>query len=256
MKSQKQFLIAIIQIVTFTSCSSYKDVPYFQDISRSGVIKEKIDNYSPLTIQPEDILSINISSLSPEASAVFNYSVYNGNGSDYYNPGNPALGYLVNHQGEIDFPLIGTMKVSGLTTNQLKINIHQKLKSYLKEPNVNIRILNFKISIIGDVQRPGVFDVANERISVTEALSMAGDLNITAKRKNVLLIREQNGIREYIPIDLTSKNLFKSQYYYLRTNDILYVEPDKTKFAAVDNSYQSISLLLTALSIVALVLTR
>ena len=256
MKLHQRLLVSIFLCVGLLSCSSYKDVPYFQDVNRSGVAKEPIDNYTPLTIQPEDILSINVNSLSPEASAVFNYSVYNPNGSDYYNHGNPALGYLVNQQGEIDFPLLGTIKVSGLTTDQLKKNIHQKLKGYLKEPSVNIRLLNFRISIIGDVQRPGIFDVANERISVTEALSLAGDLNITAKRKNILLIREQNGIREYIPIDLTSKRLFKSPYYYLKTNDVLYVEPDKTKFAEVDMSYQSISLLLTALSVVALILTR
>jgi polysaccharide export outer membrane protein len=254
--NQKLSLLSFVFLINVIySCTSYKNVPYFQDVNRSEVLKENINNYSPLTIQPGDILGINVSSLNPEASAIFNYSV-NISGTESNNQNNPAIGYLVDQKGEINFPLIGTIKVSGLTTSQLRVNTRQKLLAYLKEPIVNVRILNFKISIIGDVQHPGIFNVLNERITVTEALSMAGDLNITAKRKNILLIREQNGTREYISIDLTSKNLFQSPYYYLRSNDVLYVEPDRTKYAAVDNSYRTISLLLSALSIAAIIITR
>ena len=117
-------------------------------------------------------------------------------------------------------------------------------------------MLNFKVSVMGDVLKPDVYKIQSERVTVTEALTMAGDLNITAKRKNILLIREIDGKREYVPIDITSAKLFTSPYYYLKNNDILYVQPDKTKYASVDGGYRTVSLVLSALSIVAIVLSN
>src|SRR5690606_3016617 len=122
-------------------------------------------------------------------------------------------------------------------------------------PSVNVRIVNFKISVLGDVARPDVYPIRNERITVLEALSLAGDLNITAKRKNVLLIREQDAKRQYIPIDLNSKTLFTSDYYYLKSNDVLYIQADKTKYAPYDIGYRNATLLVSALSVVAIALS-
>lgn len=246
----------LLILLLFFSCSSYKEIPYFQDLDRSKTVLENIGNYSPLTIQPEDILGINVSSLNPEASAIFNYNLNSISGTNNNDLNNPVTGYLVDQKGEIQLPLIGTLKVGGLTTAELRTQMRNKLLTYLKEPVVNIRMLNFKISVMGDVGRPGVYQGQNERITLPEALILAGDLNITAKRNDVLLIRERDGKREYITIDFTSKDLFNSPYYYLKNNDVLYIKPGRTKYASVDNGYRNISLALSALSILAIVLTR
>ena len=238
------------------SCSPYKDIPYFQDLDRSKTVRENIGNFSPLTIQPEDILGINVSSLNPEASAVFNYNLNSISGTNNNDQNNPVIGYLVDQNGDIQLPLIGTLKVGGLTTAELRMQMRSKLLTFLREPVVNIRMLNFKISVMGDVGRPGVYQVQNERITLPEALILAGDLNITAKRNDVLLIRERDGEREYHTINFTSKDLFNSPYYYLKNNDVLYIKPGRAKYASVDNSYRNISLALSALSILAIILTR
>ena len=242
MNTTKHFslLIFVAAILTFNSCSSYKNIPYFQNLNKSAPTREDIQNFSPLTIQPSDILGISVSSLNPQAWSDSSYR---------------ETGYLVDQQGEIKLPLIGKVKVAGLTTPVVGEQIQKRLQSYLKEPAVNVRVLNFKVAVLGDVGQPDVYKVPNERLTVTEALSMAGDLNITAKR-NILLIREIDGKREYIPLDLTSVNLFHSPYYYLKNNDVIYVQPDKTKYASVDNNYRTISLVLSGLSILAIILTN
>ncbi|WP_069660972.1 polysaccharide biosynthesis/export family protein [Arcticibacter eurypsychrophilus] len=230
---------AFLLIVLLSSCNSYKKIPYFQNLNRSGTLQENVENFSPLTIQPEDILGINVTSLNPGA---------------WQDSTNKAE-YLVNQDGEIQLPLIGTIKVSGLTATVAQKQIQAKLLAYLKMPTVNVRIINFKVSVLGDVAHPDVFKVSNTRITLLEALSLAGDLNITAKRTDVLLIREVNGKRAYLNIDLTSASTFKSSSYYLKNNDVIYVQPDKTKYASVDNSYRTVSILLSALSVVAIVIT-
>jgi polysaccharide export outer membrane protein len=249
-------LLLYIILIMFSACSSYRKIPYFQDLDKKTISEEPLDNYTPPLVQPQDILGINVSSLNPEASVVFNYNLNRVNGNNYdLSPGNPVVGYLVDAQGEIHLPLVGTMKVSGLTTSEISRQLQIKLLSYLKQPIVNLRIINFKVSIFGDVLKPDVYNVQNERITIPEALSLAGDLNITAIRTNVLLVREQNGKREYVPIDLTSKAIFKSSYFYLKNNDVIYVQADKTKFATVDRGYRTASLVLSGLSVLAIVLS-
>jgi polysaccharide export outer membrane protein len=148
------------------------------------------------------------------------------------------------------------MKVAGMTTDQVAQQLTNDLLPYLKKPIVNVRLLNFKISVMGDVLKPDSYTVQNEHINIYEALSLAGDLNITAKRKGVFLIREQNGKRQYFPIDLTKKEVFNQPYYYLQNNDILYVEPDQSKYSNVDNrGYKNTSLILSGLSAIAIVVS-
>ena len=237
-------LTVLVLFFCLTSCRSYKDIPYFQDLSRTSITQEEINNYSSLTIQPNDIIGINVSSLNADASAAFNSNPSN----------NPAMGHVVNQKGEITLPLVGVVKVAGLTTDELRTQLQRSLLTYLREPTVNVRILNFKISVLGDVQNPNVYAVPpGERITITEALSLAGDLNITGIR-NILLIREVNGKREFVPVDLKSKNLFNSPYYNLKNNDMIYVDPHKTKLAIVENS--KFSIVLSTLSIIALVVTQ
>ncbi|HMF70568.1 MAG TPA: polysaccharide biosynthesis/export family protein [Flavitalea sp.] len=243
--------------LSFCSCSTYKNIPYFQDINRDSVTVQEILNSSPLTIHANDILGINVISLSQDASALFNSNLNRTTGNNYDNSAaNPVIGYLVDQHGYIEVPLIGPVEAQGLTTNELSNLLKEKLSPYLKEGVVSVRVLNFKISVLGDVLRPNVYKVENEKISINEALSLAGDLNITAMRKNVMLIREENGKRLSIPIDLTTKGYMESKYYYLRNNDILYVQPDKTKFATVDRGYKTTSLILSALTVIAIAIAN
>ncbi|MDF3079328.1 MAG: sugar transporter [Sphingobacteriaceae bacterium] len=238
-----------IAVSLFSSCASYDKIPYFQDLSRSNVTTTDLNNYTSLTIQPHDQVSITVGSLNPEASAVFNNNLA-ASGSNTMN--NPTYGYLVDENGEVTLPLVGKMKVTGLTTKQLSDQLQQRLTTYLREPNVSVRIVNFKVAVLGDVMRPNIYTSASERLTLTEALALAGDLNITAHRDNVLLVRERDGKRVYVPIDLTSKNIFESPYFYLKSNDLIVVTPSKLKLETVDNSYSKASILISALSLIAI----
>lgn len=262
---KKVFFIAVILLNA--SCSAYKNVPYFQDLDHRRITQEAVDNYSPLKIQVGDLLGINVASLSPVNEFSPSNSRVTGNietnGSNRANPpqgqenanNNPIYGYRVNPAGEILLPYVGKMKVAGISTDELAGKLRPMLEPYLKEPIPAVRILNFKISVVGDVLRPDVFTIQNERITILEALGLAGDLTITAKRKNVLLIREYEGKREYLPVDLTSKKIFTSPYYYLQNNDVIYVEPDRTKYAPVDRGYRTLTTILAAISAAGVVVT-
>lgn len=243
-------LFCIVFVFNLISCSSYKKISYFQDLNQTAPTIEQIKNFSPITIQPEDMLGISISSLNPESSAVFNFTSNTVNGATE-NYG----GYLVDQEGQILLPIIGYMKVANLTTQQIREQVRLKLLAYLKEPAVIVKLLNFKISIIGDVASPGVFKVQNERLTITEALGLSGDLNITALRK-ILIIREIDGKREYIPIDLSKKDVFNSSYYYLKNNDVIYVQAGRTKYAAIDRTIPKLSLLLSIISVAAIFIVR
>lgn len=247
-------LVSVLMIVA--SCSSYQKIPYFQDLKQTDTESQDINNYSPPVIMPGDILAINVSSRNPESSAVFNYNLNTVSGSASISSENPVIGYLVDDNGDIFLPYIGAVNVTGKNIAEVRDRITSKLTSLYKDPVVNIRIVNFKVSIMGDVQRPDVYTLQNERTTITQALSLAGDLNITAKRTNVLLIRSENGKRVFVRMNLTSKKLFESPYYFLKNNDEIYVEPDRTKYATVDRGYRTATLLLSGLSIIAIVLSN
>lgn len=255
-----QSIYLFILFLILSSCGvKYKSVPYFQDLPSSENMEEVIQNNSVLKIQKDDILGITVSSLNPEASAIFNMgntSSNQGATSGNVNPALTANGFMVDQNGNIQLPLIGSVNLAGLTTTAARELIQSKLTTYLKEPIVSLRLVNFKVSVLGDVSRPGVYPVQNERVSVAEALSLAGDLTITAVRNNVLLIREINGTRQYIRLDMQKKEIFNSPYYYLQNNDVLYVQPGNAKYASVDSSYKNVSIILSALSIIALIISR
>lgn len=260
MERKRLLLYVFAFAIALNSCTSYKNVPYYQNLDRSRVSEEEITNYTPLRIQAGDMLGITVTSLnenSTNTNAEFNPNAKTGgSGQD-----NLANAYKVDADGNVHLPYIGTMKVVGLTTDEVAHDMANNLESYFKKPVVNVRVLNFKISVFGDVLRPDVYTIQNQHVNVNEALSMAGDLNITAKRKNVLLIRESGGKRQYVPIDLTRKDIFDSPYYYLKNNDIIYVEPDKTKYATIDPGYRTTTLAISAITaaasiIVSLLLLR
>jgi len=214
-------IILLCSIVLLSSCASSKKMIYFQGTT-TPENTEALLSYEP-KIQAGDILNIHVSAIDAEAAIPFN--LYEGTGATNVKP----ITYLVNFEGTINFPVLGKLKVTGFTTKEVTETMTKTLSDYIKNPIVNIRFTNFKVTVLGEVKSPGSYAVTSERLTVIEALGLAGDLTIQGKRKSVLLVREQDGKRNFITIDLTSKALFNSPYYYMAQNDVLYVEPNKTK---------------------------
>ena len=229
----KHFILIATTGIFLAGCSSYKKVPYIQDPETVNSYGKEIPLYDA-KIMPKDLLSITVNTSDPRAAAPFNLTVQsplNTNIKDMYTTSQPALQqYLVNNEGEIDFPVLGKIKVGGLTKNEAESMIREKLQPYLKEtPIVTVRMANYKISVLGEVKSPGTFTVSNEKVNVLEALAMAGDMTIYGVRDNVKLIREDaQGKRQIVMLDLTKSDLVLSSYFYLQQNDILYVTPNKT----------------------------
>jgi polysaccharide export outer membrane protein len=229
------------------SCRSPKEAVYFNNQPEGEFA---INN--PLSQQPivaNDIFSISVSSLNPEASAVFNGAANNAN---------KTTSYLVEKDGSIQFPVLGKIQTAGLTKAQLTDLIRNTLidKKLLLDPIVTINYLNFRVTVLGEVTKPMVVTVPNEKISLLEALGMAGDLTIYARRDNVMLIREENGKRLIKRINLNSSDLFNSEYYFLKSNDIIYAQPNKTKIFSTSNTRQILPVVFSAISLVALVFYR
>lgn len=239
------------------SCISARKTVYFNNVTDTTfyATEEESDD----VIHQNDILSISISSLNPEASAIFN-TTNNFVISSTTASGNSAqaAGYLVNKDGFIELPILGNIKAAGITKKQLKDNITKTIleKKLLINPIVNIRYLNFEVTVLGEVNRPTVITVPSEKISLLKALGLAGDLTIYGRRDNVLLIRETDGKRKTRHINLNSSNFFNSPYYYLQPNDVVYVEPNKAKVATATRSQQLLPIVLSVLSIIVIVLDR
>lgn len=217
-----KILVAAVLIVSLGSCVSKKEIVYLQDVEGINVL-ETIEKVEP-KIQQNDILSINVSALDAEAALPFNLFEA-GAATTAAKP----ISYLVNSDGDINFPVLGKIKVEGYTSKEITDQLTKALAVYIKNPIVNIRLTNFKVTVLGEVKSPGTYPVPNERISILEAIGMAGDLTIQGKRKTVTLIREQEGKRTFVNFDLTSKEMLNSPYFYLAQNDVLIVEPNKTK---------------------------
>jgi polysaccharide export outer membrane protein len=231
-----------------TSCVSPKTIVYFQGDSTRYSSQEITQKYIP-KLQPSDILSIIVGSLNTEANEVFNTpNLFTTASTNYSSVGGARvqpLGYLVDIEGNIEIPLVGKMKVAGLTTSDAADSIRIRLQNFLKEPSVIVRNLNFKISVLGEVKLPAVYVIPDEKITLPEVLSLAGDLTIYGNRANVMIIREENGKREYARIDLTSRDIFNSPYYYLHKNDVIYVEPVKARMLDTDSRIRTVPLLVT-----------
>lgn len=230
--------IAILCILFMASCAAPKRVVYFKadTPNDSVVVFQPLQNRPDVIIQPDDILAINISSImgisEKDPIGIFN------NGGTQYNitasstslgVQSTVSGYLVDKDGNIDFPVLGKIKVGGLGLRKVKDIMADKLKPYLKDPVVETRIINFKVTMIGEVNRVGQIIAPNQRINIIEAIAAAGDIPISGKRENILIIREHDGVREFGHLNLNSKNVFTSPYYYLQQNDIVYVEPSRVR---------------------------
>ncbi|MBQ8529887.1 MAG: polysaccharide biosynthesis/export family protein [Parabacteroides sp.] len=232
MKVKRIFLLLVLPLLV--GCTSYKSVPYLQDM-------EMVQNKDVLPlydakIMPKDLLTITVNTTDPQAAAPFNLTTQTPMNAalsgNIMTTSQPSLQqYLVNNSGEIDFPVVGRLKVGGLTKNEAEDLIRGRLKDYLKEtPIVTVRMTNYKISVLGEVSRPGSFTISNEKVNIFEALAMAGDMTIYGIRDQVKLIREDaEGKRNIYTLDLNKADVITSPYYYLQQNDILYVTPNKTK---------------------------
>ncbi|MFT4646353.1 MAG: polysaccharide export outer membrane protein [Planctomycetota bacterium] len=248
----KNFLL-IILITGFSSCVSKKDIVYFQN---DEIDQAKVSNSYKTVIKPDDLLQITITALDIEAVRPFNLAAVT-----YATSSNSAIGvaqqqtYLVDTKGEIEFPVLGKIKIGGLSRDETIDLLKSKLSpDYIKEPNVNIKIANYKISVMGDVQRPGSYNIPNERITILDALALAGDINISGQRNNILIIREEDAKKTQYRVDLRSNELLTSPVYYLQQNDVVYVEPNYARIQSA-SANSSTSLFISISSVIVALLT-
>jgi polysaccharide biosynthesis/export protein len=224
----KYFFVGIIGLL-YISCSQQKNVAYYQNIDQLKNVTSS--NTFESKIQPDDLLIINVSAPDPEAAAPFNLeTTITAPVTGQYSQGQRQQQlYLVDSDGLVNFPVLGEINVVGLTKKEFTSLLKSKLKKYIKDAIVNVRIMNFKITVQGEVTRPGSFNVPSERITLPEALSLAGDLTIYGKRNNIILIREESGKKSFNRIDITKSDFINSPFYYLSQNDLIYVEPNNAK---------------------------
>ena len=221
--------LVVCMAVFFTACTSTKKIIYLQDVV--PLKQHEIEQKYEVIIHGDDLLAIMVNSRDPELALPFNMPMVSYQLGSNTGGQQRVLGYLVDTNGNIDFPILGEIHVEGLTRMQLTELIKNKLieGDLIKDPIVTVQFLNFKISVMGEVGRPGSFTISGDRITLLEALSMAGDLTIYGRRDRVGVIRENNGKRTILFHDLRSADIFNSPCYYLQQNDIVYVEPNKAK---------------------------
>ena len=250
-------LLFLVLVLFFSSCVSKKEIVYFQN---DEIDQTKVSNSYKTIIKPDDLLQITITALDIEAVRPFNLAAVT-----YSTSSNSAIGvaqqqtYLVDTKGEIEFPVLGTLKIGGLTREETIDLLKSKLSpDFIKEPNVNIKIANYKISIMGDVQKPGSYNIPNERITLLDAIALAGDINLSGQRNNILVIREEGSKKMHYRVDLLSKNVFTSPVYYLQQNDVIFVQHNNARIqSASSNTNTNLIISITGLVVTVIsVLTR
>ena len=254
-------LLAICFGIGLHSCKTPEHIIYFEDARDSTAVVLPDTKFTPV-IKPDDVISIFVSAPNMDLARPFNQSqglsVEEGDG-DTEGGGGSSPTFVVDADGKIDFPVLGTIQVGGKTRNQVSDDLEQKLTTYINDPIVHVRITNFKITVLGEVRSPGVFNIPNERVTILEALGLAGDLTIQGERTNVKVMREENNKVTYTEVDLTSKEIHKSSVYYLAQNDILYVTPNESRIKQSkirDNTTLGIilSVVGTAITVISLVI--
>jgi len=245
------FLFFLLFLSVCTSCSNTKYTRYFDNI-QDTTLPATVTGLEPV-IQKGDLLSISVGSLSPETTTLFNTTNVPAVGGSSLSSStlSQAVGYLVSQNGTIDFPMLGTLSVAGLTKEALKNLVAKSLedKKLLFDPIVTVSYLNFHVTVLGEVNNPGVVTITNEQATLLEAIGMAGDLTIYGKRDNVLLLRKENGQKIVRRLNLNSDKILTSPYFYLKTNDVVYVEPNSNKVASVSQAKIWAPIILSALSL-------
>lgn len=243
-------LFVLCMVCALAGCSSYKKIPYMMD--SESFVGTNGETLYDARIMPKDLLTITVNSTEPEAAIPFNLTVPTLQSMNTNSLTSQAAlqTYLVDNNGDVKFPVLGRLHLGGLTKSEAEAYILDRLKDSFKEkPIVTVRLVNYKVSVLGEVNRPGTFTVANEKINVFEALALAGDMSIYGKRDNVKLLREDDkGRKEIVALDLNQSDIINSPYFYLQQNDVLYVEPNKAKSKNSDIG-QSTTLLISVTSI-------
>lgn len=249
----------MILILVF-SCKTPKDVAYFQNSENL----EKISSTSSFTsvFKVDDIVSILVSAADMDAARPFNLMGGSSpnlslgeNGGGGNSGGSGESTYLIDGEGDIEFPVLGKLKIAGLTRIQVKEMIKEKLKIYINDPIVSVRLKNFKVTVIGEVKTPGSYTIPNERLTIIEALGLAGDMTIKGKRKDVIVIRENEGENTYHHVDLTSKSVFESPVYYLAQNDVVYIEPNNSKVRESKAGGNTLSVIISIVGVLLSIVT-
>jgi polysaccharide biosynthesis/export protein len=252
--------INLIAFVCVTACVNPKSATYFSD-QKDAEIKTSNQSAKAL-IRNNDVLNINVTSMSTQPTNLFNISNVSSNSNPSSSfPGlynSQPAGYLVDPEGYIKLPYLGKIKAEGLSSNELADTITNGIlsKKLMIDPIVNVRLLNFKVTVLGEVGRPMVINVPNEKISILEAIGMAGDLTMFAKRDRVLLIREEDGKKVTKRLDLNSSSMLTSPYYYLKSNDVIYVEPNNAKISSTSKSRQVLPIIFSAMCFAVIILDR
>jgi polysaccharide export outer membrane protein len=257
--SKVKKLIPLVFVTLLFSCASREDVVYYQNIDTMAQ-QQKISSYET-RIQPDDLLMIIVSAEDPEIAMPFNLqsvSMVAPSRQDLVISQQTMQLYLVDASGAIEFPVLGKLQISGLTRSEVLGMIKKRIAVYIKDPIINLRIMNFKVSVQGEVNAPGTYTVDSERITLIEALSKARDMTIYGKRNNILIIREIDGIKSYNRVDITKADFINSPFYYLAQNDVVYVEPNQNKIngAAIGaNTGVIISITSILITLITLIIT-
>ena len=246
----RKFYPCLLILFIFYNCSKQKDIVYFQSIKANE--QSEIIKFKDAIVQKNDLLDIQLKALDPNTVALFSASENRSQGNGV----NPLQGFLVAETGEIKVPLIGLIRAEGFSTSSLETKIEEKIKLYVKNPMVTVRVMNFKVTVLGEVNNPGIQTFLEEGISLPQVLAAAGDLTINGKRDNVTLIRTIGDKKERYYIDLTKEDIFNSPYYYMQQNDIIYVEPNykKVKSAGLITSLTGVIGVITSLIGIVLIL--
>lgn len=232
------------------SCASQKDISYLQGTSKGYT--QQIDKLFEVKIKSDDLIAIMVNSRDAELAQMFNLPMITSQSGNRVSSQNTILAYLVDAQGNIDFPQLGVIHVEGMTRSQLTSYIKKELieKGYINDPVVTIQFQNYQVSVIGEVVRPGSFSISSDRVTIFDALSMAGDMTIYGQRDNVRVIREENGVRSIAVVDLRHSDILNSPYYYLQQNDVVYVEPNRARAGQSEiNTNRSIGTYASILSV-------
>lgn len=240
--NRENCLLLLMAVLLISSCGVTKKSVYFSDMAdTSGVRKLTPAAFEEPVILPDDIVRIQVQTLAPEAPVA-----------------DPAsTSYLVDKEGLVQLPLIGAVKIAGLTTIQARELVREKAAKYYQSPTVQLQLTNFKVTVLGEVARPAVYTMPNERVTLLDALGLAGDLTIYGKRSNVLLVRSTGAQKEFVRFNLNSSSIYQSPYFYLKQNDMIYVEPGKGKIAANNTGRtQAIAIIGSVVSVLIVALSR
>ena len=254
MRSTKGRLVLLLLTPLFFSCAK-RNLSYFDNFDQSKVLTEVITNEVKVPVlQAGDLLQITVTSANPAAAVPFNRISQTGNSGQASASETKAEGYLIDPNGIIDFPVMGKIKVGGMSKEDAKVSLTSLLTNYLGNPVVSIRYMNYRITVIGEVNNPNTFLVPSERINVIQALGMAGDMTVYGKRDNVMVMNETKGTRTVAHLNLNEKEVLDSPYFYLQPNDVVYVEAVKSRKDQASLSRSNISLLLAAVTAASLVI--